>query len=78
MRLSVLSEVFAQTLARRRIAQVLQPTLSRHSVPLRMKGAFFHGPELPLTIKDVELDQPQHREVVIQTVASGVFHRPRC
>jgi S-(hydroxymethyl)glutathione dehydrogenase / alcohol dehydrogenase len=40
----------------------------------RMKAAVFHGPNLPLSIEDVELDKPQDREVLIKTVASGVCH----
>jgi S-(hydroxymethyl)glutathione dehydrogenase/alcohol dehydrogenase len=39
-----------------------------------MKAAVFHGPQLPLSIEDVELDKPQDREVLIKTVASGVCH----
>jgi len=39
-----------------------------------MKAAIFHGPKLPLSIEDVELDKPQDREVLIKTVASGVCH----
>ncbi len=39
-----------------------------------MKAAVFHGPKLPLSIEDVELDKPQDREVLIKTVASGVCH----
>lgn len=39
-----------------------------------MKAAVFHGPKLPLSIEDVEIDQPQDREVRVRTVASGVCH----
>ena len=39
-----------------------------------MKAAVFHGPNLPLSIEDVEIDKPQDREVLIKTVASGVCH----
>jgi S-(hydroxymethyl)glutathione dehydrogenase/alcohol dehydrogenase len=39
-----------------------------------MKAAVFHGPQQPLTIEDVEIDQPRGREVLIRTVASGVCH----
>jgi len=39
-----------------------------------MKAAVFHGPKLPLSIEDVEIDKPQDREVLIKTVASGVCH----
>jgi len=40
----------------------------------RMKAAVFHGPNMPLSIEEVELDKPQDREVLIKTVASGVCH----
>src|SRR5271157_2691933 len=39
-----------------------------------MKAAVFHGPNMPLSIEEVELDKPQDREVLIKTVASGVCH----
>jgi S-(hydroxymethyl)glutathione dehydrogenase/alcohol dehydrogenase len=39
-----------------------------------MKAAVFHGPKEPLTIEEVEIDQPQDREVLVRTVASGVCH----
>src|SRR5216684_480753 len=39
-----------------------------------MKAAVFHGPKMPLSIEDVELDKPQDREVLIKTFASGVCH----
>src|SRR6516225_1949318 len=39
-----------------------------------MKAAVFHGPKLPLSIEDVEIDHPQDREVRVRTVASGVCH----
>src|ERR1700730_14232589 len=53
----------------------MQPTLSPHlRSTQRMKAAVFHGPNLPLSIEDVELDKPQDREVLIKTVASGVCH----
>src|ERR1700688_2813691 len=52
----------------------MQPTLSHTQGALRMKAAVFHGPNLPLSIEDVELDKPQDREVLIKTVASGVCH----
>jgi len=39
-----------------------------------MKAAVFHGPKLPLSIEDIEIDKPQDREVLIKTVASGVCH----
>lgn len=39
-----------------------------------MKAAVFHGPQQPLTIEEVEIDQPQEREVLVRTVASGVCH----
>src|SRR6202158_5025802 len=51
-------------------AAIISPTRRA----LRMKAAVFHGPKLPLSIEDVELDKPQDREVLIKTVASGVCH----
>jgi len=39
-----------------------------------MKAALFHGPQQPLTIEDVEIDQPMAREVLVRTAASGVCH----
>jgi S-(hydroxymethyl)glutathione dehydrogenase/alcohol dehydrogenase len=39
-----------------------------------MKAAVFHGPKMPLSIEQVELDKPQDREILIKTVASGVCH----
>ena len=32
-----------------------------------MKAAVFHGPDLPLTIEDVEIEKPAPREVLIRT-----------
>ena len=39
-----------------------------------MKAAVFHGPHKPLTIENVDIDQPIGREVLVRTVASGVCH----
>ncbi len=39
-----------------------------------MNAAIFHGPNQPLTIEEVEIDQPREREVLVRTVASGVCH----
>ena len=39
-----------------------------------MKAAVFHGPNQPLTIEQVDIDEPKEREVVVRTVASGVCH----
>ena len=39
-----------------------------------MKAAVFHGPGQPLTIEQVEIDEPKEREVIVRTVASGVCH----
>src|SRR5271156_2309325 len=39
-----------------------------------MKAAVFHGPGQPLTIEQVDIDQPKEREVLVRTVASGVCH----
>ena len=39
-----------------------------------MKAAIYHGPGQPLTIEQVEIDNPKEREVLVRTVASGVCH----
>jgi S-(hydroxymethyl)glutathione dehydrogenase/alcohol dehydrogenase len=39
-----------------------------------MRAAIFHGPHQALTIEDVDIDRPLHREVLVRTVASGVCH----
>ena len=39
-----------------------------------MQAAVFHGPNQPLTIEEVAIDDPGPREVVVKTVASGVCH----
>lgn len=39
-----------------------------------MKAAVFHGPHQPLSIEEVEIDQPMSQEVLVRVVASGVCH----
>ncbi|HCV00851.1 MAG TPA: alcohol dehydrogenase, partial [Dehalococcoidia bacterium] len=39
-----------------------------------MKAAIFHGPHQPLTIEEVDIDDPGPREVIVKTAASGVCH----
>ncbi|HUA36433.1 MAG TPA: Zn-dependent alcohol dehydrogenase [Candidatus Binataceae bacterium] len=39
-----------------------------------MKAAIFHGPNQPLKIENVDIDDPKEREVLVRTVASGVCH----
>jgi S-(hydroxymethyl)glutathione dehydrogenase/alcohol dehydrogenase len=39
-----------------------------------MKAAVFHGPNQPLKIEDVDIDEPREHEIVVRTVASGVCH----
>lgn len=39
-----------------------------------MKAAIFHGANQPLTIEEVEIDDPMPHEIVVRTVASGVCH----
>ena len=39
-----------------------------------MKAAMFRAIDTPLTIEDVEIDQPGAHEVLVRTVASGVCH----
>jgi S-(hydroxymethyl)glutathione dehydrogenase / alcohol dehydrogenase len=39
-----------------------------------MKAAIFHGPNQPLSIEQVDIDDPKEREVLVRTIASGVCH----
>jgi S-(hydroxymethyl)glutathione dehydrogenase/alcohol dehydrogenase len=39
-----------------------------------MKAAIFNGPNQPLKIENVDIDDPQDREVRVKVVASGVCH----
>lgn len=39
-----------------------------------MKAAVFHGPNQPLLIENVEIDEPLEREVIVKVMASGVCH----
>ena len=39
-----------------------------------MKAAVFHGPNQPLTIEQVDIDDPQDHEVLMRTAATGVCH----
>ncbi len=39
-----------------------------------MKAAVFHSPNQPLTIEQVDIDDPQDHEVLVRTAASGVCH----
>ena len=39
-----------------------------------MKAAVFHGPNQPLTIEQIDVDEPREHEVLVRTVASGVCH----
>jgi S-(hydroxymethyl)glutathione dehydrogenase/alcohol dehydrogenase len=39
-----------------------------------MKAAIFHGANQPLTIEEVEIDDPMPNEVLVRTVGSGVCH----
>src|SRR6188508_3032290 len=39
-----------------------------------MKAAVLHAAKEPITIEDIEIDQPIGREVLVRTVASGVCH----
>src|SRR5260370_15019619 len=39
-----------------------------------MKAAVFHGPNQPLTIEQVDIDDPQEHEVLVHTAATGVCH----
>jgi S-(hydroxymethyl)glutathione dehydrogenase/alcohol dehydrogenase len=39
-----------------------------------MKAAIFHGAHQPLTVEDVDIDEPMQHEVVVRVMASGVCH----
>jgi S-(hydroxymethyl)glutathione dehydrogenase/alcohol dehydrogenase len=39
-----------------------------------MKAAIFHAANQPLTVEQVDVDDPQDHEVLVRTVASGVCH----
>jgi len=39
-----------------------------------IKAAVFHGPNQPLTIEKIQIDDPREHEVLVRTVASGVCH----
>ncbi len=39
-----------------------------------MKAAIFHGPHQPLTIEQIDVDNPREHEVLVRTVATGVCH----
>ena len=39
-----------------------------------MKAAIMHGVHQPLTIEQVEIDEPSDREILVRTSASGVCH----
>ena len=39
-----------------------------------MKAAIFHGPGKPLSIEEIQIDEPREHEVLVRTVASGVCH----
>jgi len=39
-----------------------------------MKAAVFHGPNQPLSIENVDIDDPREHEVLVRTAATGVCH----
>jgi S-(hydroxymethyl)glutathione dehydrogenase/alcohol dehydrogenase len=39
-----------------------------------MKAAVFHGPQQPLTIEEVDIDEPQEHEALVRLAATGVCH----
>ena len=41
---------------------------------MRIKAAIFRAPNQPLTVEEVEVDEPGPHEVLVRTVASGVCH----
>ena len=40
-----------------------------------MKAAIFHGPHQPLTIENIDIDEPKGHEVLVKTMATGVGNR---
>ena len=41
---------------------------------MRIKAAIFRAPNQPLTVEEVEVDEPGPHEVLVRTVAGGVCH----
>jgi S-(hydroxymethyl)glutathione dehydrogenase / alcohol dehydrogenase len=41
---------------------------------MRIKAAIFREPKQPLTVEDIEIDEPGPHELLVRTVASGVCH----
>jgi S-(hydroxymethyl)glutathione dehydrogenase/alcohol dehydrogenase len=41
---------------------------------MKIQAAVFRAPKAPLTIEEVEIDEPAPHEVLVRTVASGVCH----
>lgn len=39
-----------------------------------MKAAIFHGPKVPMTIENVDLDAPRSREIRVRTAFAGICH----
>ncbi len=39
-----------------------------------MKAAVFHAAHQPLTIEDVQIEQPTRREVLLRTAFAGLCH----
>src|SRR5580704_8458347 len=39
-----------------------------------MKAAIFQGAQKPLTIEQIDIDEPQEHEVLLRMVATGVCH----
>jgi S-(hydroxymethyl)glutathione dehydrogenase/alcohol dehydrogenase len=39
-----------------------------------MKAAVFHGANKPLTVEQIDIDEPREHEVLVRTVATGVCH----
>ena len=39
-----------------------------------MKAAIFHGANKPLTVEQIDIDEPRDHEVLVRTVATGVCH----
>ena len=41
---------------------------------MKIQAAVFRAPNQPLSIEEVEIDEPAPHEVLVRTVASGVCH----
>ena len=42
---------------------------------MRTKSAIFYAAHEPIRVEEVELDPPQHRELLVRVAATGACHR---